>query len=249
MKICFITDDPFEIGGGPEHIRQVAKILCQKSRFTIDTVTPLTFNPRFNFKNFWERIKFTFWTIWFYLSSNYDFYHSHAFSTSMFLPLVKLRGKKIAVTIHGLGKELVGGKILDKLKIGQTLMQLILKIWPFGIKFSASDLPGFITVGNGVDIKEFEQIKKSVHKGFNILCIARRDPAKGIEILEKAVKKVSGVKLNLVSGRPRTMKDFETADCYVLPSLSEGLPIVLLEAMAARLPIIATGVGHCRKIV
>lgn len=42
---------------------------------------------------------------------------------------------------------------------------------------------------------------------------------------------------------------FRAADIFILPSLAEGLSLALLEAMTARLPIIATGVQGSKDVV
>jgi len=56
-------------------------------------------------------------------------------------------------------------------------------------------------------------------------------------------------KITLIGYCNEVQKFIATLDLYVLPSLWEGLPLALLEAMAAGKPIVATSVGGNQEIV
>jgi glycosyltransferase involved in cell wall biosynthesis len=51
------------------------------------------------------------------------------------------------------------------------------------------------------------------------------------------------------ASRPELPEHYRWADVFVLPSLDEGMPNVVLEAMAAGLPIVATDVAGSRELV
>ncbi len=53
----------------------------------------------------------------------------------------------------------------------------------------------------------------------------------------------------LLTGRLDPASIYQAFDIFVLPSSKEGMPITILEAMAAKLPIIATDVGACRLML
>jgi glycosyltransferase involved in cell wall biosynthesis len=50
-------------------------------------------------------------------------------------------------------------------------------------------------------------------------------------------------------GKADVRRYYETLDAVVLTSLSEGQPLVLLEALACGIPAVATDVGSCREIL
>ncbi|MEO8509639.1 MAG: glycosyltransferase [Chloroflexota bacterium] len=55
--------------------------------------------------------------------------------------------------------------------------------------------------------------------------------------------------VHLVGNRPDVADLLAASDLFVLPSLWEGLPMALLEAMAARLPVVATSVSGSRDVI
>lgn len=104
--------------------------------------------------------------------------------------------------------------------------------------------------------------------------VARIQPLKGHEILLEAMAKLPGEAHLLIVGDGdlyATLKSYarelsleknvhflgsrsdvprllKAADCFVLPSLREGLPGVVLEALAADLPVVATDLPGVREI-
>ncbi len=103
--------------------------------------------------------------------------------------------------------------------------------------------------------------------------VGRWGPGKGLHILHQAIRDLSeeGIHLNLdvvgpvpedrwlhlpevhyhglVSEEVEMMAMFDSADIVVCPSLSEGMPTVIFEAMARGLAVIATDVGATRTAV
>lgn len=126
---------------------------------------------------------------------------------------------------------------------------------------------------NGSDLKKcLVKTNYSSSEPFCILHIGRFNPQKNHGIIIDAAKKLKeeGVKfvIKLIGGagneeqRKQEVKQkgleneiifcglqgnvypfLQSADCFILPSLYEGMPITLVEAMGSGLPIIASAVG------
>jgi glycosyltransferase involved in cell wall biosynthesis len=58
-----------------------------------------------------------------------------------------------------------------------------------------------------------------------------------------------GEKIIFAGQRKDINELLQASDCFVLPTLTEALPTVLIEAMAAKIPIIASKVGGVPEMV
>lgn len=113
-----------------------------------------------------------------------------------------------------------------------------------------------IFVGNLVMVKSPLFLLESIHqireKGKDdFLLVMIGDGVLKDEIENKINKFSLQVVIKLVGAKPHEEIPFwmSAADFLVLPSINEGMPTVLLEAMACGLPVIATEVGGVSEIV
>lgn len=112
-----------------------------------------------------------------------------------------------------------------------------------------------IFIGRLLPIKGLEYLLRAMeiihHQNNNILLILVGDGTQR-KFLEGMIKELLLEKVVIFKGTIQNTEvphQLSQADVFVLPSLSEGFPNVILEAMAAGLPIVATNVGGLAEII
>lgn len=110
---------------------------------------------------------------------------------------------------------------------------------------------GRITREKGIDVL-LNAAKRLRNEGFDVeVSIVGDGPARvEMEALAKTLRMDESVRfLGYIGDRSSLHNQFDSADIFVLPSLSEGLPKVLVEAMARSLAVVATDVGSIRDVI
>jgi len=114
------------------------------------------------------------------------------------------------------------------------------------------------TVGNIIPIKGYEYLVKSIHlvaerhSNVHFLAVgAIFDSQLDFKTkLDRIIKESnSGYLISFLGQRFDIMSLLSIFDLFVLPSLAEGTPIAILEAMAMEVPVIATNVGGIPDLV
>ena len=184
------------------------------------------------------------------LSGKFDLIHAHAYAAGIPAKILSLLlGIPVIYTVHG-------SHLMDAQTVG---IKAALERWLLtGIKYThqISVTKSFLiypninknisVINNGVDISIFNKVKTKKNKHFTLLYVGRDHPTKGLDILHAAFalakKHDPDIALQIVTNLTgqKLIKVYKQAHAFVLPSLVEGQPLVLLEAWAAKLPVIAT---------
>ena len=147
-----------------------------------------------------------------------------------------------------------------------------------GVRIGRLPADGVSVIYNGVDTTKFQPDNTCPPDVLSVICVARLSPEKRHTVLLKAVRRLANTGLEfrvlLVGDGPlravlqKQAKDLRldafvrflgmrddvadllrSADIFVLPSATEGLPMTVIEAMAAGLPVVVTTVGGVPELV
>ncbi len=245
-------------GGGQVHVRELSQRL--KGDYHCDISI---FYDRH--ASVWARI---FWTMIVpfrialaHQRQGFDLIHAHGFNAGFVGKLASIILKiPVVHTVHG--SHLMDQKASSvKAKLEQWLLT--------GIRYDAQitvssvflrykrATPNCYVIRNGVNVMAFDAVEAKKAKEPTIIWVGRRDKVKALEVLHQAFARVKETiphaHLELVSGGrlfgKALVKAYKRAWVFCLPSYAEGQPITLLEAWAAKLPVVVTRVGDNPQMV
>ena len=257
MNICFLIDVSPEkfTGGGQAHLTNLVREL-KRSDLEYSRSDLIIFagpSPIILIRllwSFWVMLQVIFYH---FLRRGFDLIHAHSIPAMVSGKILSvILGIPVVVTVHGYnGKRWMEKFILTKIRYDAqiTVARNFLSV--------PNVNKNVIYIPNGVDIELYKASSTINHQPSTILFVGRKnDPVKGFSILERAlklVKKIIPQTELLVAGgdlpQDKVLRLYQKADLFVLPSLSEGFPLTLLEAWASKLPVVATKVGELPYLI
>jgi colanic acid/amylovoran biosynthesis glycosyltransferase len=120
---------------------------------------------------------------------------------------------------------------------------------------STGDATNVLTVARFAPVKGhavlLDALEVLTARGFDMTLTWIGDgPERGaLEQRARRLRVARRVRMRGAVGQDDIRAEYERADIFCLPSFAEGLPVVLLEAMAMELPVVATGVMGVPELV
>lgn len=244
--------DPF-IGGAQVHVKALLRHFPHHIKVHLFHAP----HPNIIIRAFW-----CLWVIPRVLLANlhrpFAIIHAHAFAAGIPAKILSvLLGIPIVYTVHG--SHLMDMRASSsKAKLERWLLTGIKYTHQISVTRSFLRYPNvnknISVISNGVDEARFNKTKTKKSKDFTLLYVGRDHPTKGLDILRAAFtavkKQYPHIKLQIITRltRNRLIQAYKQAHAFILPSLVEGQPLVLLEAWAAKLPVIATATAGVLEI-
>jgi glycosyltransferase involved in cell wall biosynthesis len=251
-------EGPGEFTGMQIHIKKLREALDRQELSTSELFFPA--NPNFVIR--WSWAILVIFQVWSYSHSNrVDVIHSHGNLSALPGKIISILLKiPVVHTVHRFSdldlekktpKALFQWLVLTKIRYSHqiTISQSFLK--QKNINTEITYIP------NGISISEFNQVSVAKNADPTLIWVGHDDPSKGLEFLRRAITKlrqdIPNLQTDLVAGGRIQGRDlikaYKKAHVFVLPSLTETLPMSLLEAWAAKLPVVTTTVGDLPNLV
>lgn len=258
IKVLVLIDAWFPfVGGAQVQIRNLKRILEKKYQVKYF----ILHSPS---SHILARFLWSFWVVpqAVYLNKKhkFDLIHSHAYWPGIPGKILSLLLQiPVVFTVHGSNLLDLGIKslraFLEKMILTRIKYDQVISASSSFLKYENVN-KNIKVINNGVDVRPFDKVKIKKAKDFKVLFVGRKDPVKGLEFLKRAMvevkKQIPQARLRIISGGmggKALIKEYKSSHVFVLPSLSEGQPLTLLEAWAAKLPVIVTRVGENPRMV